>query len=74
MATGDVLNNQQVHSPETQKVVRLVDYLLRLALLRSKLIRDVAEYEKILWMSDIPHERGCFTQDGFGSSGYFGRS
>ena len=48
-------------SPD-KKPVRLVDYLLRLATLRSKLIRDIAEYEKILWVSSIPHERGCFTQ------------
>ena len=27
-----------------EKTVRLVDYLLRLATLRSKLIRDIAEY------------------------------
>lgn len=62
MKTGDVLNNQQAHSPETQKAVRLVDYLVRLATLRTKLIRDIAEYEKVLWVSDVPRERGCFTQ------------
>jgi very-short-patch-repair endonuclease len=45
-----------------EKTVRLVDYLLRLATLRSKLIRDIAEYEKILWISSVPHEAGCFTQ------------
>jgi len=62
MENGGVLNNQQGHSPETQRVVRLVDYLLKLAALRTKLIRDVKEYDKILWVSDVPHERGCFTQ------------
>jgi hypothetical protein len=62
MGTGDLLSDQQAHSPETQKVIRLADYLLRLATLRTKLIRDIAEYEKILWVSSVPHERGCFTQ------------
>lgn len=62
METRDVLNNQQQHGPETHKVVRLVDYLLRLATLRTKLIRDIADYEKVLWVSSVPHERGCFTQ------------
>ena len=62
METRDVLNNQKVHSPETRKATRLVDFLLRLATLRAKLIRDTAEYEKVLWVSNIPHERGCFTQ------------
>lgn len=62
MVTGDIVSEQQAHDPRTQKVVRLVDYLLRLATLRTKLIRDIAEYEKVLWVSDVPHERGCFTQ------------
>lgn len=62
METRDVLSNQQSPSPETHKVVRLVDYLLRLATLRTKLIRDIADYEKVLWVSSVPHERGCFTQ------------
>lgn len=45
-----------------EKAVRLVEYLLRLASLRSKLFRDIADYEKVLWISSIPHERECFTQ------------
>ncbi|KIX12115.1 AAA domain-containing protein [Dethiosulfatarculus sandiegensis] len=44
------------------KTVRLVDYLLRLATLRSKLIRKIDEYEKVFWLSSLPHERECFTQ------------
>ncbi len=47
---------------QNEKAVRLVDYLLRLATLRAKLIRDIDEYEKILWVSNVPHERGCFAQ------------
>lgn len=47
---------------ETDKPIRLLEYLLRLASLRSKLIRDIAEYEHVLWISSVPHERGCFTQ------------
>lgn len=62
METRDVLSNQQSHSPETHKVGRLVDYLLRLATLRTNLMRDIADYEKVLWVSSVPHERGCFTQ------------
>lgn len=62
METRDVLSNQQANSSEIQKVARLVDYLLRLATLRTKLIRDIAEYEKVLWLSSVPDERGCFTQ------------
>jgi very-short-patch-repair endonuclease len=44
-----------------EKAIRLVEYLTRLASLRAKLIRGIDEYEKVLWISDIPHQRGCFT-------------
>ncbi|HOJ33427.1 MAG TPA: AAA domain-containing protein [Candidatus Hydrogenedentes bacterium] len=45
-----------------EKAIRLVDFLLRIANLRAKLIRDISEYEKVLWISSVPHERGCFTR------------
>ena len=45
-----------------EKAVRLVEYLLRLASLRTKPIRDIAEYEKIFWISNIPDDPGCYTQ------------
>jgi len=45
-----------------KKAIRLVEYLLRLASLRTKLIRDVADYQKVLRISDIPRQKECFTQ------------
>ena len=45
-----------------EKAVRLVEYLLKLADLRTRLIRDIAEYEKVLWISSVPCERGCFAR------------
>ncbi len=56
------MNEPQAFNPEAHKVVRLVDYLLRLADLRGKVIRSIKEYEKVLWFSSIPREQGCFTQ------------
>jgi very-short-patch-repair endonuclease len=47
---------------QNEKAVRMVEYLLRLASLRSKLVRDIADYEKVLWLNDIPQQKGCFTQ------------
>jgi len=44
------------------KAIRLVEYLTRLASLRTKLIRDISDYEKVLWIKDIPKQKGCFTQ------------
>lgn len=62
METQHDLNREQEHDPKIHKVARLVDYLLRIATLRTKLIRDIKEYERVLWVSRVPHERGCFTQ------------
>lgn len=45
-----------------QKALRLVEYLSRLAQLRTKQVRDVTDYKRVLWLSDIPEQRGCFTQ------------
>lgn len=45
-----------------EKAIRLVDYLQELTTLRSKLIRDIDDYEEVLWVSKIPHERECFTR------------
>jgi hypothetical protein len=49
-------------SDNEAKAIRLVEYLTRLASLRAKTIRDVAEYTQTLWLHEIPHEKGCFTQ------------
>ncbi|OIP60638.1 MAG: hypothetical protein AUK29_11230 [Nitrospirae bacterium CG2_30_53_67] len=44
------------------KPIRLLDYLTRLASLRAKIVRDVVEYFQILWIHEIPREKGCFAQ------------
>lgn len=45
------------------KPLRLIEYLLRIASLRSNPVRDVSTYEKVLWICDIPQTaRGCFAQ------------
>jgi len=45
-----------------EKATRLIDYLKKLASLQTKIIRDIDEYSQILWIKDIPHQKGCFTQ------------
>ena len=45
------------------KARRLVDYLTEIARLRSKLIRHIEEYDRVLWLHEIPREpEYCFTQ------------
>lgn len=47
---------------QADRAIRLVEYLLRLASLRTRLVRDIADYEKVLWISDVPHQKGCFAR------------
>lgn len=47
---------------KNEKAVRLVEYLQRLASLGTRLLRDVNDYDKVFWISDIPRQKGCFTQ------------
>ncbi len=61
MKTGKLVNEPQKTNHGAHKASRLVDYLLRLATLRTKLIRSIDEYTKVLWVSSIPREQGCFT-------------
>jgi hypothetical protein len=49
-------------SRDNTKAIRLIEYLTRLASLRVKIVRDVAEYPQMLWIHEIPGEKGCFTQ------------
>ena len=44
------------------KAIRLVEYLTRIAQLRSKLIRDVTDYTHVFWVGDIPKQKGCYTR------------
>lgn len=49
-------------SENKPKPIRLVEYLTRLASLRTKIVKDVAEYRRTLWIHDIPKEKCCFAR------------
>lgn len=53
--------NFLVHDRQIERAVRLVEYLRRLASLRTRVFRDIEDYEKVLWISDVPQIKGCFT-------------
>jgi very-short-patch-repair endonuclease len=47
----------------TDKIIRLVEYLTALARINAKIVRTLDDYRKVLWIHDIPHEpKYCFTQ------------
>ncbi len=48
--------------PARERALRLIKYLQALASLRTKIVRDIKDYENILWLHEIPDENECFTQ------------
>lgn len=49
---GDVLRD---------KAVRIFKFLRDLALLKTKMVRDLAEYENVVWFHDVPEYKGCLS-------------
>ncbi len=47
---------------QNSKAVRLIEYLLRLASLRTNSVRDIENYERVLWLSDVPQQAGCYAR------------
>ena len=56
------MSDPQPETAKMQKVLRLVAYLTRLASLRTKIIRNIDEYQNVLWVKDVPRQKGCYTQ------------
>lgn len=51
------------HSQNSRKILRFIDYLSALIRVNAKTIRDFEEYQRVLWISDIPLEpKHCFTR------------
>jgi len=51
-----------VADPERGRVLNLIDYLIKIAEHRTPIVRNVETYDHLLWLSDIPKLRGCYTQ------------
>ncbi|GAA0337329.1 AAA domain-containing protein [Bacillus carboniphilus] len=47
-------------SSNNSRVVQIFEYLLAVKRLNEHIIRNVNEYEKVWWQSDIPNMEGCF--------------
>ena len=60
--SGSILRKADAESLGQSKLLRLVEYLIRLASLRTTLVRDTANYHDLLWLQNIPKQKGCFTQ------------
>lgn len=51
------------NSRKPDKIARLVEYLITLAKINTRIVRTLEDYRKVLWVSSIPKEpKYCFTQ------------
>ena len=61
--TDTVARMSVIEDQNRKRVLDLVEYLIRLAGLRTKTIRDVQDYQDVLWLNDIPRgPKECFTR------------
>lgn len=51
---------QSVQDPVRDRSIRLFTFLRELTELRTKAIRTLDQYEKVLWLHQIPQDSGCF--------------
>lgn len=49
-----------VEAGKHEPAIRLFRFLKELTELRTKTIRTLDNYEKVLWLEEIPHEEGCY--------------
>lgn len=45
-----------------EPLLSLLDYLRELANLRTRIVRNVEEYERVYWLADLPKVKGCYTR------------
>jgi very-short-patch-repair endonuclease len=53
--------SQGVIDEDKDRSIRLFTYLKELVRLRSKIIRDISNYDEVLWLHQIPHEKGWYS-------------
>ncbi len=53
------IGNEDTTSRVTRNTLALFRFLLDFVALRTKTVRDVSQYEDIVWLADIPRRRGC---------------
>jgi len=46
-------------SPERDKAIRLFTYLMDLCALRTTQVRNVAKYDQVFWLTDLPRHKLC---------------
>ncbi len=66
MKDAENYTSSNFDDPARERALRLIKYLQALASLRTKIVRNIKDYENILWLHEIPdekeYEKECFTQ------------
>lgn len=56
------MSNQKTNSESLSQASSIFEFLTELKKLQTVHTRDVANFEQVLWLHDIPKETGCFTR------------
>jgi hypothetical protein len=51
---------QHPQDPVRDRAIRLFAFLREMTLLRAKVAQSVEQYDKVIWLADIPREPGCY--------------
>src|ERR1700722_5293549 len=51
---------QHPQDPGRDRAIRLFAFLREMTLLRAKVAQSVEQYDKVIWLADIPREPGCY--------------
>lgn len=62
MDTSKELAEDLEQDSEASRAKNLFRFLAEVKKLSSPVIRDCDTYDKVVWISDIPREKGCYTQ------------
>ncbi|MDR1365577.1 MAG: hypothetical protein LBJ03_00575 [Holosporales bacterium] len=53
----------------SEKQKQLIKYLLKIANINGKTVKNLDEYERVFWLYDVPRERDCFSKTWVDESG-----
>jgi len=63
ISTLNARDKEEAEKKTPNKIIRLIEYLAALARINAKIVRNLDEYRKVLWVHNIPREpKHCFTQ------------
>lgn len=55
-----MIEQKSCEKPLKEKAIDLYQYLQQFVTLRTSVVLDISQYNSVIWLSEIPHDRHCF--------------